>query len=62
MKWYNVLSYLINAAIAVFIFHSIYVELTDLPTMKTWGLSLATYLAIYYSCKTSIDDSRPDTR
>ena len=62
MNWYRVISYLINAVIAVAIIQSIYKELTDLSVLKTWGLSLATFLGIYYSCKQAIDDTRSDTK
>lgn len=57
MNWYKMISYLINAVIAIVIFQSIYSKLTELSNWNCWGLALATFLGIYYSCKTAIDES-----
>ncbi len=57
MNWYKMISYLISAAIAVVIFQSIYDKVTDFTKIECWGLALGTFLAIYYSCKTAIDES-----
>lgn len=57
MNWYRMISYLISAAIAVVIFQSIYDKVTDFTKIECWGLALGTFLAIYYSCKTAIDES-----
>ena len=57
MNWYKMISYLINAVIAVILFQSIYDKLTDVTKLESWGLAGVTFLGIYYSCKTAIDES-----
>ena len=62
MKWNRIISYLINAAIAIVILQSIYSQLNELTELKSWVLAFGTFLAIYYSCKAAIDDSRSDSK
>lgn len=57
MNWYKTISYLINATIAIIIFQSIYDKVSDFTKIECWRLALGTFLAIYYSCKTAIDES-----
>lgn len=62
MSWYKIISYLINASIAIVICQTIYDKLTEFTKAECWGLALGTFLVIYYSCKTAIDDTRSDSK
>lgn len=62
MTWYKIISYFINVVIAVVILQSIYNKLTDFTKWDCWSLAFGTFLAIYYSCKAAIDDSRSDSK
>lgn len=57
MNGYKTILYLLNATIAIIIFQTIYYKVADFTKLECWSLALGTFLAIYYSCKTAIDES-----
>lgn len=63
MNWYKAISWFLDAAMAIVLFHFIYEKLGGIESkLSVWGYAVGTFLAIYYSCKVAMYDTRSDTK
>ena len=51
----------LDAAMTIVLFHSIYEKVGGFE-LSVWGYAVLTFLAIYYSCKVAMYDTRSDTK